>query len=164
MLRIFVQLIGALIVVQPWSREKCTKELAPAKEMALGPDTCNPTHLCWSSAAIFFCGLVAFWVMQWAGEKTHPEKHGDGEGSGGAREAQIGGGRRGRRLVGFVVRKLSTSSKSTPPSRRSYQRRPRVERRRAAAKATHRSTSRSPARARRCKSSPSSQCPPQRSP
>ena len=65
----FVQLIGALIVVQPWSREKCTKELAPAKEMALGPDTCNPTHLCWSSAAIFICGLVAFWVMQWAGEK-----------------------------------------------------------------------------------------------
>merc|ERR1712167_497973 len=46
----FVQLIGALIVVQPWSREKCTKELAPAKEMALGPSTCNPTHLCSSSA------------------------------------------------------------------------------------------------------------------
>ena len=74
----FVQLIGALIVVQPWSREKCTKELAPAKEMALGPDTCNPTHLCWSSAAIFVCGLIAFWVMR-GRRKADPEKHGDGK-------------------------------------------------------------------------------------
>jgi len=65
----FVQLVGALVVVRPWSREKCARGLAPAKEPTWGPKTCEPAHLCWSSALIFVCGLLAFYIFQWAGEK-----------------------------------------------------------------------------------------------
>lgn len=53
-----VQLAGALYVVKPWTDEKCNENT-----------DCKPVHLCWSSALIFFGGLLAFYVMQAAGER-----------------------------------------------------------------------------------------------
>lgn len=52
------QLVGALVVVRPWSNEKCHE----------GTD-CTPMHLCWSSALLFFAGLVMFYILQYLGEK-----------------------------------------------------------------------------------------------
>jgi uncharacterized membrane protein YfcA len=81
----FVQLLGALIVVQPWSHEKCHKRgdsVGHAKNGVPTPNddrygskynwsgtNCEPLHLCWSSGLIFVCGLVAFWLLQHLGEK-----------------------------------------------------------------------------------------------
>ena len=81
----FVQLLGALIVVQPWSHEKCHKRgpsVGHAKNGVPTPNddrygskynwsgtNCEPLHLCWSSGLIFVCGLIVFWLFQHFGEK-----------------------------------------------------------------------------------------------
>lgn len=49
----FVQLVGALVIVKPWTDEK----------------TDTPVHLTASSAAIFVSGIIAFYLLQHGGEK-----------------------------------------------------------------------------------------------
>ena len=52
------QLIGALYVVRPWTREKCN-----------AATDCAPADLCATSAVIFCVGLVFFYVLQRAGQE-----------------------------------------------------------------------------------------------
>ena len=68
----FVQLVGALVIVQPWSHEKCHKRGPRVPHGTAGRwrgTNCEPLHLCWTSGLIFVAGLVAFWLFQYFGEK-----------------------------------------------------------------------------------------------
>ena len=68
----FVQLVGALIVVRPWSDHKCHKDGERVQHGSAGRwrgTNCEPVHLCWTSALLFASGLVAFYIFQLAGEK-----------------------------------------------------------------------------------------------
>ena len=52
------QLVGALYVVRPWTREKCNEAT-----------DCSPAHLCVTSAVMFCAGLAAFYVLQRVGQE-----------------------------------------------------------------------------------------------
>ncbi|KAH8076606.1 sulfite exporter TauE/SafE [Aureococcus anophagefferens] len=68
----FVQLVGALIVVRPWSDHKCNKDGERVPHGSAGRwrgTNCEPVHLCWTSALLFASGLIAFYIFQLAGEK-----------------------------------------------------------------------------------------------
>jgi len=68
----FVQLVGALIVVRPWSHEKCHKRGPRVPHGTAGRwrgTNCEPLHLCWTSGLIFVSGLVAFYIFQLVGER-----------------------------------------------------------------------------------------------
>ncbi|KAJ1460410.1 sulfite exporter TauE/SafE-domain-containing protein [Pelagophyceae sp. CCMP2097] len=67
----FTQFVGALVVVRPWSHEKCHKR-GPRVQHPGGRwrgSNCEPLHLCWTSAALFAGGLGAFWLMQFFGQR-----------------------------------------------------------------------------------------------
>ena len=63
----------------------------------------------------FLCGLVAFWVMQWAGEKLIQKNTATEKEAGGAARSSIGGGRRGRRLVASSFAALSSERLVSSP-------------------------------------------------
>ena len=71
----FVQLVGALIVVRPWTHRKCNKDGERKQHWGHGSagrwrgTNCRPVHLCWTSAVLFVSGLVAFYIFQLVGEK-----------------------------------------------------------------------------------------------
>ena len=68
----FVQLVGALIVVRPWTHRKCNKDGDRVQHGSAGRwrgTNCRPVHLCWTSAVLFASGLVAFYIFQLVGEK-----------------------------------------------------------------------------------------------
>ncbi|KAH8076562.1 sulfite exporter TauE/SafE [Aureococcus anophagefferens] len=68
----FVQLVGALIVVRPWTHRKCNKDGDRVQHGSAGRwrgTNCEPVHLCWTSAVLFVSGLVAFYIFQLVGEK-----------------------------------------------------------------------------------------------
>ncbi|KAH8062458.1 sulfite exporter TauE/SafE [Aureococcus anophagefferens] len=68
----FVQLVGALIVVRPWTHRKCHKDGPRVQHGSAGRwrgTNCEPVHLCWTSAVLFASGLVAFYIFQLVGEK-----------------------------------------------------------------------------------------------
>ena len=67
----FVQLVGALVVVQPWGHEKCHKRGPRVPHGTAGRwrgTNCEPLHLCWSSGLIFVSGLILFYIFQRAGD------------------------------------------------------------------------------------------------
>ena len=68
----FVQLVGALVVVRPWTERKCHKDGPRVRHGDAGRwrgTNCEPVHLCWTSAALFVGGLISFWVLQHFGER-----------------------------------------------------------------------------------------------